>query len=170
MGAAWHHPPAKDFQHLLEIVAAVKKLGMETCMTLGQLQAQQAKQLSSAGLDFYNHNLNTSPSYYQKIVTTHSYQDRVETLKQIQQAKINSCCGIIIGMGETRQDRVTVLLELLKHPPQSIPINQLVPITGTPLANTEPLDNFEFIRTIAIARILFPNLGYSLSSRQSQHV
>jgi biotin synthase len=158
MGAAWHHPPAKDFPKLFKIIKAVKKLGLETCMTLGQLKEQEAKQLRTAGLDFYNHNLNTSANYYQKIVTTHSHKERLKTLHHIQQAEINSCCGIIIGMGETQQDRIEMLLELanLETPPHSIPINRLIPMKGTPLANVQPINNFEFIRIIAMARILFP--------------
>ncbi len=158
MGAAWHNPPPKFMPKLVKIIKAIKNLGMETCMTLGQLDEQRAKQLKDAGLDFYNHNVNTSPNYYPKIATTHTYQDRVKTLGYIQQTGINTCCGIIIGMGESRQDRIDMLLGLknLAKAPDSIPINCLVPIPGTPLADIKPIDNFEFIRTIAITRILFP--------------
>jgi biotin synthase len=158
MGAAWRQPSERDFPKVLEIVQAVKALGLETCMTLGMLTTEQANQLKTAGLDYYNHNLDTSPEYYEKIISTRTYQERLDTLENVAQAGINVCCGGIVGMGETRLDRVRFLLQLLSlsKPPASIPINQLIPIPGTPLAQVQKIDVFEFVKTIAITRILFP--------------
>ena len=166
MGAAWKNPPEKDFPQVLEMIKAVKALGLETCVTLGTLNADQAQQLKDNGLDYYNHNLDTSPAYYKKIISTHTQEDRVETLKKVNSAGINVCCGGIIGMGETREDRVNFFLALLAlpQPLNSVPINRLIATPGTPLANTPQIDNFEFIRSIAIARILFPTARVRLSA------
>ncbi|OGT36469.1 MAG: biotin synthase BioB [Gammaproteobacteria bacterium RIFCSPHIGHO2_12_FULL_37_14] len=166
MGAAWRNPPEKDFPQVLAMVKAVKAMGLETCVTLGMLTTDQAQALKVAGLDFYNHNLDTSPSYYEKIISTHTYQDRLDTLERVRQANINVCCGGIIGMGESRNDRINLLVQLanLPEPPTSVPINKLIPMKGTPLENVEPIDNFEFIRTIAIARIVMPNAMIRLSA------
>jgi len=159
MGAAWRSPKPKDFTKVLEIVQRVKATGLEACMTLGMLSNSQADQLKIAGLDYYNHNLDTSPDYYQEIVSTHSYQDRLNTLKKVHQAGIKICCGGIIGMGETREDRLKFLLTLANLPahPDSVPLNQYIPIAGTPLANSQPIDIFEIVRCIAVARILMPH-------------
>src|SRR3990167_970664 len=166
MGAAWRNPPKKDFPKVLTIIKAVKNLGLETCVTLGMLDAEQAKELKKNGLDFYNHNVDTSPNYYSSIVTTRTYEDRLNTIQHVIDANIQVCCGGILGMGETRKDRVEFLLALLAlpSPPQSIPINQLMRITGTPLENQKPMDAFEFIRTIAVARLLFPQSKIRLSA------
>lgn len=166
MGAAWKNPSKKDFPIVLNMIKAVKDLGLETCVTLGTLDHEQATQLKSAGLDYYNHNLDTSPEYYPSIISTRTYQDRIDTLTEVAQAGINVCCGGILGMGETREDRVQLLLALknLSSSPQSIPINQLIPIPGTPLAHQQSLDIFEFIKTIAVARIVFPHAKIRLSA------
>lgn len=166
MGAAWKSPSKKDFPKVLEMIKAVKALGLETCATLGKLDPQQAEELKAAGLDYYNHNLDTGPDYYASIITTRTFQDRLETLSHVADAGINICCGGILGMGETRQDRIELLLALhhLPNPPQSIPINQLIPIPGTPLAQQQSIDNFEFIRTIAITRLMFPTARVRLSA------
>jgi biotin synthase len=166
MGAAWRNPPDKDFVKVLEMIKAVKALGLETCVTLGMLNEKQAKQLKEAGLDFYNHNLDSSPEFYQKIITTRTYQDRLDTLENIRCANIKVCCGGIIGMGESREDRIRLLLQLahLPKPPESVPINRLIPIAGTPLSHTTPIDHFEFVRTIAVARIMMPASRIRLSA------
>jgi len=166
MGAAWRNPPDKDFPNILEMVRAVKALGLETCVTLGSLTPAQAEQLKSAGLDFYNHNLDTSENYYKEIITTRPYAERLQTLAHVEKAGLNTCCGGIIGMGETREDRAAFLqtLQQLEAPPTSIPINRLIPIAGTPLANTPKIDDIEFIKTIAITRILFPRSIIRLSA------
>lgn len=166
MGAAWRNPTAKDFKQVIEMIKAVKNLGLETCVTLGMLTKEQAQQLKEAGLDFYNHNLDTSPEYYQKIISTRTYQDRLKTLAYIHEAELNICCGGIIGMGESRQDRIAFLVQLAKLtiPPKSIPINRLVPARGTPLANAFEIDNLEFIKTIAVARIMMPSSVIRLSA------
>lgn len=158
MGAAWRSPKPKDFGKVLEIVQRVKTTGLEACMTLGMLTDSQALQLKAAGLDYYNHNLDTSPDYYQEIVSTHSYQDRLNTLEKVHHAGIKVCCGGIVGMGEMREDRVKFLMNLANLPahPNSVPINQFIPIPGTPLANMPPIDIFEIVRCIAVARILMP--------------
>lgn len=159
MGAAWKNPPReKDFCKTLEMVTAVKDLGLETCMTLGMLTADQAQRLKLAGLDFYNHNLDTSPEYYEKIISTRSYQDRLNTLEHVRNANMKVCCGGIIGMGEEHEDRIKFLLQLANLPehPESVPINKLIPVAGTPLDNTPEIDPFEFIRVIALARIMMP--------------
>jgi biotin synthase len=166
MGAAWKSPPKRDFPKVLELVQAIKSLDLETCVTLGQLDATQAEQLKAAGLDFYNHNLDTSPEFYSSIITTRTYPDRLDTIKEVIKADINVCCGGILGMGESREDRIQLLLELSSLPkvPQSIPINKLIPIAGTPLGNTSPLDHFEFIKTIAVTRIMFTTSMIRLSA------
>lgn len=166
MGAAWRTPPAKDMPAVLEMIKSVKALGLETCATLGMLDEDQSLALKEAGLDYYNHNLDTSPDYYEKIITTRSYQDRLQTLKHIHDAGIHICCGGILGMGETQQDRIAMLLELKKLPqePKSIPINKLIAIPGTPLSEAKAMDPFEFIKTIAVTRILFPRSRIRLSA------
>jgi biotin synthase len=158
MGAAWRNPPKKALPRVIEMIKAVKNLGLETCVTLGMLDEDQAQQLHEAGLDYYNHNLDTSPDYYKKIITTRTYQDRLDTLQHVRAAGINVCCGAIIGMGETRADRIELLLQLANLPalPKSVPINRLIPIKGTPLEKTPIIDNIEFIRTIATTRIVMP--------------
>ncbi|QHG92597.1 biotin synthase BioB [Coxiella endosymbiont of Amblyomma sculptum] len=170
MGAAWRNPPKQQLSQVLEMIKAVKALGLETCVTLGMLDAQQACELKQAGLDFYNHNLDTSPDFYQKIVTTRSYQDRIDTLRNVRNAGINVCCGGILGMGESREDRIGLLLQLSQLPeaPASIPINQLIPMKGTPLENTKPLDPFEFVKTVAVARIMFPKSVVRLSAGREE--
>lgn len=158
MGAAWRSPHEKDMGQLCEMIEQVKGLGLETCMTLGMLDDSKAARLKQAGLDFYNHNLDTSPEYYPEVISTRTYQDRLDTLTHVRNQGIQVCCGGILGMGETRQDRVSLLQQLANLPehPQSVPINQLVKIPGTPLEQTEDIDSIEFIRTIAVARILMP--------------
>lgn len=158
MGGAWRSPPKKALDKITEMIKAVKAIGLETCVTLGMLDAQQARQLKQAGLDFYNHNLDTSPKHYQKIITTHTYQDRLNTLKHVSDAGISVCCGGIIGMGETRDDRIEFLMQLanLEKHPESVPINRLIAVKGTPLENTKQIENIEFIKTIAVARLLMP--------------
>ncbi len=158
MGAAWRSPKNRDMAQLGAMVKGVKALGMETCMTLGMLTPEQSDQLADAGLDYYNHNLDTSPEYYGEIITTRTYQDRLDTLANVREAGIKVCCGGIVGMGESRRDRAELLVQLANLPqhPESVPINLLVRVQGTPLADTPDLDQFEFIRTIAVARILMP--------------
>lgn len=159
MSAAWKTPTKQDFAAVLAIITEVKKIPIETCVTLGMITSKQAIALKEAGLDYYNHNLNTSANYYPKIASTHSYQDRLDTIANIRAAKLKLCCGGIIGMGETRADRISLLLQLAKLaiPPESIPVNFFSPIANTPLENCPKLDNFEFIRVIAIIRLIFVN-------------
>lgn len=166
MGAAWRSLPKKESPQIVAMIKAVKGLGLETCATLGMLDDEQAQQLKSAGLDYYNHNLDTSPEYYSSITTTRTYQDRLDTLKRVHEAAIKVCCGGIIGMGENRSDRINLLLQLATMPyhPQSVPINLLIPIKGTPLEKVAPIDNFEFVRTIAVARLLMPKSFIRLSA------
>jgi len=166
MGAAWRSPREKDMPYVLGMVQQVKKLGLETCMTLGMLSQDQAQRLADAGLDYYNHNLDTSEAYYNKIITTRTYQDRLDTLSHVREAGMKTCCGGIMGLGEAREDRVGFLMQLanLPHHPESVPINMLVKIAGTPLENEKDLDSFEFIRTIAVARILMPESMVRLSA------
>ncbi|MCP3679429.1 MAG: biotin synthase BioB [Gammaproteobacteria bacterium] len=166
MAAAWRNPPKKDFPAVIAMVKAVKELGLQTCVSLGTADAEQLKQLKEAGLDYYNHNLDTSPEHYKKIITTRSYEERLNTLDMVQKAGIHTCCGAIMGMGESRQDRVDFFLQLLAlpQPPTSVPINRLMPMKGTPLENTPQIDNFEFIRTVAVARILLPTSKVRLSA------
>ena len=166
MGAAWRSPKDKDIQAVSEAVSAVKALGMETCATLGMLNEEHAAELKDAGLDYYNHNLDTSPEYYGEIITTRTYDDRLETLENVRTAGMKVCCGGIVGMGETKNDRVGLLQTLanLSPPPESVPINNLIKIKGTPLADLEDIDPFDFIRTIAVARILMPKAYVRLSA------
>lgn len=166
MGAAWRSPPEKDFPKIIEIIKAVKALGLETCVTLGMLEESHVKALEEAGLDFYNHNLDTSREHYEKIITTRTYDDRLQTLEKVRKSRVKICCGGIIGLGESRKDRINLLLELanLPEPPTSVPINQLMPMSGTPLENVEKIDHFEFIRTVAVTRILLPTSRIRLSA------
>ena len=166
MGAAWRAPKDREIALVAEMIGAVKALGMETCMTLGMLTQSQAQRLKEAGLDYYNHNLDTSPEYYPCIISTRTYQDRLETLRHVRDAGISVCCGGIVGMGEDRADRAGLLQELANLPkhPESVPINLLVQVEGTPLHGVEALDPFEFIRTIAVARILMPASRVRLSA------
>lgn len=170
MGAAWRGPKDRDLEPVLEMVRAVKSLGMETCVTLGMLKDGQAEQLRAAGLDYYNHNLDTAPEFYEEIVTTHNYRDRLDTLHRVRGAGLKVCCGGIIGMGETRVHRAGLIAQLasLDPPPESVPINNLVQIAGTPLAGTEVTDIFEFVRTIAAARITMPRSYVRLSAGREQ--
>jgi biotin synthase len=166
MGAAWRSPKDRDLERVCEMVGAVKALGLETCATLGMLSAAQAHALKRAGLDYYNHNLDTSPEFYGAIITTRVYQDRLETLEHVRGAGINVCCGGIVGMGESRADRIGMIATLAALPvhPESVPINMLVRVAGTPLAEQPPLDPFEFVRTIAVARITMPRSMVRLSA------
>ena len=166
MGAAWRGPNSKELADVIELIKDVRELGMETCVTLGMLRPGQAEALKEAGLDYYNHNLDTSPDFYDSIVTTHGYQDRLDTLERVRKAGIKVCCGGIIGMGENRLQRAGLIAELaaLDPPPESVPINMLVPIAGTPLAQAERLDPLEFVRTIAVARIALPTSVVRLSA------
>jgi len=166
MGAAWKNPSARDMPYLLEMIQEVKSLGLESCMTLGMLDKEQAEQLSSAGLDYYNHNLDTSPEYYEKIITTRTYQERLDTLDNVRNAGMKVCSGGIVGLGEAGNDRSALLQQLANMPvqPESVPINKLVKVQGTPLDNVADLDDFEFIKTIAVARILMPKSHVRLSA------
>jgi len=170
MGAAWRSPRDRDLEHVCEMVEAVKGLGLETCATLGMLTAAQARELKRAGLDYYNHNLDTSPEFYREIITTRIYQDRLETLEHVRDAGIHVCCGGIVGMGETRADRIGMIAALASLPvhPESVPINMLVRVAGTPLADQPPLDPFEFVRTIAVARITMPRSMVRLSAGREE--
>lgn len=170
MGAAWKHPSDKDFPYVLDMVREVRALGMETCMTLGALSEEQADALAQAGLDYYNHNLDTSPEYYGEIITTRSYQERLDTLGRVRNAGMKVCSGGIVGMGESAADRVGLLQQLANMPahPDSVPINNLVKVKGTPLDNVDDLDPFEFVRTIAVARILMPASYVRLSAGRQQ--
>ncbi|MFT6274888.1 MAG: biotin synthase [Halioglobus sp.] len=166
MGAAWRSPKQRDMPYVVAMVKGVRALGLESCMTLGMLTPAQAEELAGAGLDYYNHNLDTSPEYYTDIITTRTYKDRLDTLQSVRDAGMKVCSGGIVGMGERRGDRVGLLQQLANLPahPQSVPINMLVRVKGTPLADTEKLDSFEFIRTIAVARILMPRSHVRLSA------
>jgi biotin synthase len=166
MGAAWRNPPEKAMPEVLEMIKAVKGMGMETCLTAGMLDETQAHSLKDAGLDFYNHNLDTSREYYPEVVTTRTYDDRLETLAKVRDAGMSVCCGGIMNLGETRDDRINLLLELanMQPYPESVPINKLVPMPGTPLAKKNDLDQFDFIRTIALARIMMPTTYVRLSA------
>ncbi len=170
MGAAWRGPKERDLQQVVSMVREVKALGLETCVTLGMLKDGQAEQLKDAGLDYYNHNLDTAPDFYGSVIKTHSQQARHETLARVREAGIKMCSGGIVGMGETRRQRATLLAELasMDPPPESVPINELVPIPGTPLADAPPLDPFEFVRTIAAARITMPKSFVRLSAGRGQ--
>lgn len=172
MGAAWRSPKQKDLEPVLKMIAEVKSLGLETCATLGMLKQGQAEQLKQAGLDYYNHNLDTAPEMYGDIISTRTYQDRLETLDSVREADINVCSGGIIGMGESRSQRAGLIAQLanMSRPPESVPINLLTQVEGTPLYGTDELDLFEFIRTIAVARITMPTSYVRLSAgRQSMH-
>src|SRR5450631_840423 len=166
MGAAYRSPKQKDLRKVLAMIREVKSLGMETCATLGMLTPAQAQDLKAAGLDYYNHNIDTSPQYYKKIISTRTYQDRLDTLQAVRDAGMNVCCGGIVGMGEEPQDRAELLhiLATLPDHPQSVPINQLVRVAGTPLADCAPLDPFDFVRMIAVTRILMPASHVRLSA------
>lgn len=170
MGAAWRGPKQRDIEKMTEMVRAVKSLGMETCATLGLLKPGQAQQLGEAGLDYYNHNLDTAPEYYEEIITTRQYQDRLNTLQEVRDAGINVCCGGIVGMGETRRSRAGLIAQLanLNPYPESVPINHLVQVKGTPLYGTEELDPLEFVRTIAAARITMPKAMVRLSAGRQE--
>lgn len=166
MGAAWRSPTARQLDSVIEMVTAVKALGLETCVTLGMLKQGQAQHLRDAGLDYYNHNLDTSPEFYGSIISTRTYQDRLDTLEQVRSAGINVCCGGIIGLGESRRERAGLISQLanLTPYPESVPINNLVKVAGTPLSDTPPVDPFEFVRTVAIARITMPKAVVRLSA------
>lgn len=166
MGAAWRGPKQRDIDEVTEMISAVKKLGLETCATLGMLKPGQAGQLSMAGLDYYNHNLDTAPEIYGEIITTRDYQDRLDTLEEVRNAGINVCCGGIVGMGESRHARAGLIAQLanLDPYPESVPINHLVQVEGTPLYGTAALDPLEFVRTIAAARISMPKAMVRLSA------
>jgi len=166
MGAAWRSPKDKDVERVVEMVQGVKAMGMETCVTLGMLTDEQTKTLKEGGLDYYNHNLDTSEDYYSEVITTRTYQDRLDTLGRVRDAGINVCCGGIIGMGENADDRANLLIELANLPkhPESVPINMLVQVEGTPLMGSETLDPFTFIRMIAVARLLMPQSRVRLSA------
>jgi len=166
MGAAWRNPRGRNFERVLEMVERVRAEGLETCVTLGMLDAQQSQQLKAAGLDYYNHNLDTSPEFYADIISTRTYDDRLDTLQHVREAGINVCCGGIVGMGETRRDRASLLQQLAcqKPHPESVPVNLLVRVEGTPLADQGDFDPFEFVRTIAVARILMPQSHVRLSA------
>jgi len=169
MGAAWRNPTDKNLEVVAEMITAVKAEGMETCVTLGMLTDGQAGRLKEAGLDYYNHNLDTSPEFYGQIITTRTYQDRLDTLQYVRNQDINVCSGGIVGMGESAADRAGLLMQLANMPkhPESVPINLLVRVEGTPLQETEALDPLEFIRTIAVARILMPKSYVRLSAGRS---
>lgn len=170
MGAAWRGPKQKDLEPVLKMIAEVKAMGLETCATLGMLKEGQAEQLKEAGLDYYNHNLDTAPEFYGEVITTRTYQDRLKTLERVRSVDINVCCGGIIGMGESRNQRAGLLAQLanMEQPPESVPINLLTQVEGTPMHGTEALDPLEFVRTIAAARITMPKSFVRLSAgRQS---
>lgn len=170
MGAAWRGPKDADLESVCEMVTEVKKLGLETCVTLGLLKDEQAEKLKNAGLDFYNHNIDTSPEFYEKIITTRTFENRLDTLTSVREAGIKVCCGGILGMGETNDDRIKMLLLLanMEEQPESVPINKLIKIPGTPLENSQDVDPFDFIRTIALARILMPKSYVRLSAGREQ--
>ncbi|MFA5914122.1 MAG: biotin synthase BioB [Burkholderiales bacterium] len=170
MGAAWRGPKQKDLDKVAEMITAVRALGLETCATLGMLKEGQAEQLKQAGLDYYNHNLDTAPEFYGDIITTRDYQDRLDTLEKVRDAGIHVCCGGIVGMGESRRLRAGLVAELanLDPYPESVPINNLVQVEGTPLHGTEELDPLEFVRTIAVARVSMPKAMVRLSAGRQE--
>ena len=170
MGAAWSRPNKRDFPKVLEMIKAVKSLDMESCVTLGMLDTDQVSQLKEAGLDYYNHNLDTSPEFYGNVISTRTFQDRLDTLSNVQQAGINVCSGGILGLGEARKDRCSLLIQLanmVKHP-DSVPINMLVQVEGTPLYGQDEIEPLEFIRTVAVARILMPHSVVRLSAGREE--
>jgi biotin synthase len=166
MGAAWRNPKPRDMDAIVEIVCAVKALGLETCMTLGMLDREQAARLNAAGLDYYNHNVDTSERYYPSVISTRTFADRLDTLENVRQSGMKVCCGGILGMGESEADRVDMLVTLanLPEPPESVPINMLIPIPGTPLERSEPIAGIEFVRIVALARIMMPASFVRLSA------
>lgn len=170
MGAAWRGPKQRDLEPVLEMVKGIKELGLEACATLGMLKDGQAEQLKDAGLDYYNHNLDTAPEFYGEVITTRTYQDRLDTLERVRGAEINVCCGGIVGMGESRTQRAGLIAQLgnLNPQPESVPINMLVQVEGTPLQDTEALDQLEFVRTIAVARIVLSKSYVRLSAGRSE--
>ena len=170
MGAAWRAPKERDIEKMSELIRTVKDLGLQTCATLGMLQPQQAQALKAAGLDYYNHNLDTAPEYYQDVVSTRSYQDRLDTLRHVRAAGIHVCCGGIVGMGEAPVHRAGLIAQLanLDPYPESVPINSLVPVPGTPLAGSAPVDSLDFVRVIAVARITMPRARVRLSAGREQ--
>jgi biotin synthase len=169
MGAAWRSPKDRDIERVCAMIEGVRSLGMETCVTLGMLTDTQTRRIKESGLDYYNHNLDTSEEYYSEIITTRTYQDRLETLERVREAGIHVCCGGIVGMGESDRDRASLLMELanLSRHPESVPINMLVQVEGTPLAGMDRLDPFVFVRTVAVARILMPESRVRLSAGRS---
>jgi biotin synthase len=170
MGAAYRSPKPKDLRKVVAMIREVKALGLETCATLGMVTAEQALELKEAGLDYYNHNLDTSPEYYEKIITTRTFKDRLDTLTAVRDAGMNVCCGGIVGMGESAPDRAGLLHTLATLPahPESVPINQLVRVAGTPLADAQALDPFDFVRMIAVARVLMPKSHVRLSAGRNE--
>lgn len=166
MGAAWRGPKQRDLDPVLKMIEEVKALGLETCATLGMLKEGQAEQLKEAGLDYYNHNLDTAPEYYGEVISTRTYQDRLDTLDQVRDAGMHVCCGGIVGMGESRQQRAGLIAQLanMEQPPESVPINLLTQVEGTPMHGMDALDDFEFVRTIAAARITMPTSYVRLSA------
>jgi biotin synthase len=169
MGAAWRSPKTRDMDALCAMVEGVKALGLETCMTLGMLDREQADRLNAAGLDYYNHNIDTSERYYPSVISTRSFADRLDTLEHVRRSGMKVCCGGILGMGESEADRVDMLVTLanLPEPPESVPINMLIPIAGTPLAQSEPIGGIEFVRIVALARIMMPASFVRLSAGRS---
>jgi biotin synthase len=169
MGAAWRNPKPRDMDAIVEMVAEVKALGLETCMTLGMLDRDQAECLSEAGLDYYNHNIDTSEAYYPNVVSTRTFSDRLQTLDHVRRSGMKVCCGGILGMGESEADRVDMLVTLanLAEPPESVPINMLIPIAGTPLADSKRIDPLAFVRVIALARLMMPTSFVRLSAGRS---
>lgn len=170
MGAAWRSPKDKDLEPVIEMVKAVKSLGLETCVTLGMLNAEQSVRLKEAGLDYYNHNLDTSPEYYGDVITTRTYQDRLDTIMHVRDAGMNVCCGGILGMGEAEKDRYGLMQQLANQEqhPESVPINLLVKVEGTPLADSAELDPIEFVRSVAVARIMMPKSHVRLSAGREE--
>lgn len=166
MGAAWKNPPEKDMPYILDMIRGVKELGLESCMTLGMLNQDQASRLAGAGLDYYNHNLDTSPEFYGNIITTRTYSDRLDTLQHVRDSGMNICSGGIVGLGETERDRAGMLVQLANLPkhPESVPINMLVKVAGTPLEDAEAVEGIEFVRTIAVAKIMMPASNIRLSA------
>jgi biotin synthase len=170
MGAAWRSPTEKQLDSVAEMIAEVKALGLETCVTLGMLKDGQAERLRDAGLDYYNHNLDTSPEFYGSIISTRTYQDRLDTLERVRSAGVNVCCGGIVGLGESRRERAGLIVQLanMSPYPESVPVNNLVKVPGTPLSGADDIDPFEFVRTIAVARITMPRAVVRLSAGREE--